>query len=94
MQQRWHRLGQGVEQSIYHRRIGFYCPVFFTAQLSVLPMQGSTLPTTDAKVLLEELSIRILDAEASISWMPDSSWEAISNAVVFTASFPGSHARK
>jgi len=47
--------------------------VFFTAQLSVLPMQGSTLPTTDAKVLLEELSIRILDAEASISWMPDSS---------------------
>ena len=38
------------------------CPVFFTAQLSLLPNQGSTLPTTDARVLLEELGIRTLDA--------------------------------
>jgi len=41
-------------------------PNVLFAQLSLLPKQGSTLPTTDARVLLEELGIRTMDAKASV----------------------------
>jgi len=70
---RGHRLDQGVEQFIYHRRNGFFCPVFFTAQLSVLPKQLSVLPN-DLHCRSNVLYCpAFFYAEASISWMPDSS---------------------